>query len=242
MSTAATATAFPSETRLIAPIWHLFCVFALLAVWVGLSLGHHFSLFGLSQRFTGYLLVLVFEWFLFAFILFGLRVQGVPFASLFGEMSPSLVKILRDIGIAVAYLVIANIVLGLVTAVLGFLFHAHPANTEAQKELIPHTGPEIAVYLLVALTAGICEETIFRGYLQRQFTALTKSAVAGALIQGLIFGVAHSYQGWVMVVAIAVFGCMFGALTLWRGSLRPGIIAHFLQDGVWSTIARHFFR
>jgi hypothetical protein len=231
-----TPAATPSDTKLVAPLWHLLCVFLLLAAWVALSLLPRHHLFGtLSPRIAGYLLVLFIEWFIFAFIWFGLRIQGVPFASLFGEISTNLRKIFRDIGLALLFLIAANIVLG----VLGYLLR-NSGKSEGLKRLLPHTRPEIAVYLLVALTAGICEETIFRGYLQRQFTALTKSAAIGALLQGILFGLAHAYQGWKMIVIIAVYGCLFGALVLWRRSLRPGIIAHFLQDGVGGILlARH---
>jgi membrane protease YdiL (CAAX protease family) len=39
-----------------------------------------------------------------------------------------------------------------------------------------------------------------------------------------------------MMVVIAVFGWMFGALALWRRSLLPGMLAHGLQDGVSGAI------
>lgn len=231
-----TPTASSHDTKLVAPLWHLLCVFLLLAAWVALSLHPQHHLFGaLPPRFTGYLLVIFVEWFIFAFIWFGLRLEGVPFSTLFGEMSTKIPKILRDLGIALVFLVVANIVLSL----LGYLLRVAKIS-EGVKQLLPHTAPEIAVYLFVALTAGICEETIFRGYLQRQFTAITKSGAAGALIQGIVFGLAHAYQGWKMILIIAVYGCIFGALVLWRRSLRPGIIAHFLQDSVSGIfLARH---
>jgi Type II CAAX prenyl endopeptidase Rce1-like len=57
-------------------------------------------------------------------------------------------------------------------------------------------------------------------------------AVAGMLIQGIIFGMGHGYQGVKLVPVIALYGCLFGLLAQWRRSLRPGIIAHFLQDGI----------
>jgi membrane protease YdiL (CAAX protease family) len=84
----------------------------------------------------------------------------------------------------------------------------------------------------LALTAGICEETIFRGYLQRQFTAWTRNAAAGIVLQGVVFGAAHAYQGLNQVILIAVYGCLFGLLALWRKSLRPGMMAHFVQDAI----------
>lgn len=231
-----TPSATSQEFKPVAPLWHLLCVFLLLAAWVALSLHPSHHLFGtLPPRVAGYLLVLIIEWFIFGFIWLGLRVQGVPFSSLFGEMSPNIRKILRDVGLALLFLVVANVVLSLLSALL------HVSNHNAALQaLLPHTALEIAIYLLVALTAGICEETIFRGYLQRQFTAYTNSALIGALIQGILFGLAHAYQGWKMIVVIAVYGCLFGALAVWRRSLRPGIIAHFLQDSVTGILlARH---
>jgi len=231
-----TTIAISADNKPVAPLWHLLCVFLLVGAWVALSLHGHQRHFGsLPPRFAGYILVILVEWFIFAFIWFGLRLQGIPFASLFGDMSTRIRRIFLDIGIAILYLIVANLVLGLV----GFLVHLGRQN-QAVKQLLPHTPAEIAVYLLVCITAGICEETIFRGYLQRQFGAYTKSAAAGAVIQGILFGLAHAYQGWKMIVVIAVYGCMFGALILWRRSLRPGIVAHFLQDSITGIfLARH---
>ena len=41
--------------------------------------------------------------------------------------------------------------------------------------LIPGTTLELLVWFCLSATAGICEEIIFRGYLQRQFAAFTGS-------------------------------------------------------------------
>jgi membrane protease YdiL (CAAX protease family) len=226
----------PNKKKPVAPSWHLVCVFVLLAAWVALSLyPRHYLFDTLPPRISGYLLVLLIEWFIFAFIWIGLRIQGVPFSCLFGKMSPTIRKILQDLGLALLFLIVANVVLSL----LGSLLHISDHNAAVQQ-LLPHTAAEIAVYLLVTLTAGICEETIFRGYLQIQFTSLTKSAALGVVIQGIVFGLEHAYQGWKMVIVITVYGWLFGSLALWRKSLRPGIIAHFLQDSVSGIfLARH---
>jgi uncharacterized protein len=57
--------------------------------------------------------------------------------------------------------------------------------------ILPHGGTEITLWIAFSVTADICEETIFRGYLQRQFTALTKSAPAGILLSTVAFGAAQ---------------------------------------------------
>ena len=100
------------DTKPVAPPWHLLCVFLLLAAWAALSLYPRHHPFGtLPPRISGYLLVLLIEWFIFAFIWLGFRIQGVPFSSLFGEMSPNIRKVLRDLGLALLFLIVANIVL-----------------------------------------------------------------------------------------------------------------------------------
>jgi len=46
------------------------------------------------------------------------------------------------------------------------------------------------------------------------------------------------YQGWRFVLIISVIGTMFGVLAPQRRSLRPGMVAHFLQDGIGGLLAR----
>jgi hypothetical protein len=42
-----------------------------------------------------------------------------------------------------------------------------------------------------------------------------------------------------MMLVIAVYGCLFGLLALWRRSLRPGMMTHALQDGLAGLLARY---
>jgi CAAX protease family protein len=102
--------------------------------------------------------------------------------------------------------------------------------------ILPHGGAEIALWIALSVTAGICEEAIFRGY-QRQFMAFTGSAPAGILISAAAFGVAHVYQGYRVGILIGLYGTMFGILAHWRGSVRPGMMAHAWQDSVSGILA-----
>jgi membrane protease YdiL (CAAX protease family) len=100
----------------------------------------------------------------------------------------------------------------------------------------------VGLWIALSVTAGICEEAIFRGYLQPQFMALTRNAPAGILLAAVVFGAAHAYQGYKMIILIAFYGAMFGGLAYWRGSVRPGMIAHAWQDslnGVLAAATRH---
>ena len=63
--------------------------------------------------------------------------------------------------------------------------------------LLPRSLLEVLLWIATSITAGICEEMVFRGYLQRQLHALSWKRCGGAVLgQGLVFGLGHSYQGW----------------------------------------------
>jgi membrane protease YdiL (CAAX protease family) len=74
-----------------------------------------------------------------------------------------------------------------------------------------------------------------RGYLQRQFAAITRSGAAGLVLQAIAFGVSHAYQGWKQVVIISVLGLLYGLLARWRRTLLPGMVTHAWSDifGGW---------
>src|SRR6266852_6341945 len=70
----------------------------------------------------------------------------------------------------------------------------------------------------------------FRGYFQKQFQAMTGSASASVILQGILFGISHGYQGLRAILMIMLFGFLYGMLAFWRKSLRPGIILHAWSD------------
>jgi Type II CAAX prenyl endopeptidase Rce1-like len=56
-------------------------------------------------------------------------------------------------------------------------------------------------------------------------------------LQGLLFGLIHTYQGWKQVMIIAPLGILYGALVAWRRNLRASMIAH-----AWSDIFEGWLR
>jgi membrane protease YdiL (CAAX protease family) len=202
--------------------------------------GGHNPAAQIHHRLLGYAISMAAEWLIFGFIAIGPLWRGPSLKALGGRFSPTLRSVALDLGVAVAYLLAADVLLAALGSFLGHLMKA--GITESLKNALPHTILEDAVFLLVALTAAICEETIFRGYLQRQFAGWTRNAAAGIVLQGIAFGAAHAYQGTNHIIVIAVFGCMFGWLAWWRKSLRPGILAHFLQDAIGGLALARFMK
>jgi membrane protease YdiL (CAAX protease family) len=102
--------------------------------------------------------------------------------------------------------------------------------------LLPHGPGEAFLWIAVSVSAGIAEELAFRGYLQRQLMAFIGSRAAAALLQSLVFGLAHGYQGWKPILLTALFGLCATLLTLWRGNLYAAMVAHAATDiagGLW---------
>ena len=239
METSAPAPSALDRYRPAAGPLHTICVLAILGAWafLGRIIADQMRAAVNPHRLRFYLLTLFFEWLLFIFVVVGVRRSGAPVRFVLGDRWQSVRQVLRDIGIAAAFwLVSAGILL-----VLAWLLRVarHRPNMEF---ILPHGGVELAVWIALSITAGICEETVFRGYLQRQFIALTKSVPAGILLSAAAFGAAHAYQGIRLVILIALYGAMFGILAHWRGSVRPGMIAHAWQDslnGILAGLTRH---
>jgi membrane protease YdiL (CAAX protease family) len=94
----------------------------------------------------------------------------------------------------------------------------------------PHGLPDILAWLAVSATAGICEEITYRGYLQQQVRAITGSAAVAILVQAILFGLGHTYQGWKPVFVITILGLLYGILAHWRGNIRSAMISHAWSD------------
>jgi membrane protease YdiL (CAAX protease family) len=213
---------------------HTILVLAILGAWafLGRIIADQLRVAVNPHRLRFYVITLFFEWLLFVFVMTGVRRSGASVLVILGDRWRSVRQVLRDIGIAAAFwLVSAGLLL-----ILGRLLRI-AALGRNMDFILPQGGAEITLWLALSVTAGICEETIFRGYLQRQFMALTKSVPLGILLSAAAFGAAHAYQGFRMVILIGLYGAMFGILAYWRGSVRPGMIAHAWNDSLNGVLA-----
>jgi uncharacterized protein len=162
-----------------------------------------------------------------ALVLLGVALARSPLTTVLGERWRSLRQVLLDLGIGIAFSIVSTLLLSTLNSLL------HSADTDrAVRFILPHGRFEMAIWVALSVTAGICEEAIYRGYLQRQFMAMTRNAPIGILLQASAFGLAHSYQGWHGAVAIAIEGALLGALAYWRKSVRPGMISHAWKDAL----------
>lgn len=234
----ATAANPQPENHAVAPAWHTVLV---VLIMLGLSWLSSYSqglpsLGSTRNQIARYVSAIAMEWLMLGFIWFGLRLRKQPMRILLGENWGGTRQILRDLGIGIVFLIASNLVLSLISHLLKAVPNA------ATMGLLPHTPAEIAVFSVLTVTAGICEEMIFRGYLQRQFSVFFKSAAVGVVLQGIMFGASHGYQTTKFMLIILVYGVMFGLMAQSRRSLRPGMFAHFLQDLITGVAAGRFMK
>ena len=101
--------------------------------------------------------------------------------------------------------------------------------SKAVEQRAPHTRAELAWFVALSLSAGICEEFIFRGYLIWLFQAVLGLWGAAALSL-VVFAAAHAYQGAKGVFAVGIVGGLFTLIVLAFGSLVPAMAVHTLAD------------
>jgi membrane protease YdiL (CAAX protease family) len=102
---------------------------------------------------------------------------------------------------------------------------------------LPH-GFHLFVALTLGITAGFCEEVLFRGFLMTEFAKAGYGKAMQVLVPGFAFGLAHAgylNQGfliWLGIMLPTMFlGMMWGvAYLMGRRSLVPTMVAHFLND------------
>lgn len=147
------------------------------------------------------------------------------FQEQFGFVAPN---VPREIGIGVlvgsgswgAVLAVA-VLLGLLLMALG----REDALPKQPPALIPWIAAlPVGVRILISLSAGVVEETFFRGFLQPRI---------GIFLSSLLFVFAHfSYGQPFMLVGIATLSLIYAFLVRWRQNIWPAIAAHFLFDAV----------
>ncbi len=173
-----------------------------------------------------YLTALAMDWALLYFCWAGVHKYGGNLWDLAGGRWTSWREVLSDLAVMLPFWAVWE------GAAYGVHLLLGSGSAKTVDSLLPQSFAEVLVWIATCITAGICEEMAFRGYLQRQFHALTGKMAWAVLLQALVFGIAHGYQGWRNIVVISVLGVLYGALAAWRKNLRANMVAHAWAD-VW---------
>jgi membrane protease YdiL (CAAX protease family) len=108
-------------------------------------------------------------------------------------------------------------------------------------ELLPRTSREFQTFTGVAVTAGFCEEVLFRGFLMGYLVSVTGSLWLAIALSSLVFGAGHAYQGVKGVTATTLAGLGFAGVYVFTGSLVYSMAIHALVDINAGVLGRMVF-
>jgi hypothetical protein len=169
-----------------------------------------------------YLPTIIIEWLVFLLVLLVLK-RGKENLSTVGFSRLTL----ANLGIGLGFLLTANIIL---FGLAYFLQFFHLTVPKEIAFILPRTKTERLFWVILSITAGICEEIGFRGYVLTKLNLFLNNWYLTVAISSISFGLGHFYQGIGGIILTGIYGFLFCLLFIWRKSLIPGIFAHSLQD------------
>jgi membrane protease YdiL (CAAX protease family) len=139
-----------------------------------------------------------------------------------------------------------------VHAAIALLFRFVPYPAAAFRSgydlsFVPTRQLQYLVCVISALSAGVCEEVGFRGYMQRPIEK-RHGALAAVLVSSVMFTLLHLTKGWALIGMVPIVfgaGLLLGTLARAAGTLWFGILGHWLMDiGLflfwWTQVAGTF--
>jgi len=216
----------------VAPLWHTAALLTLfvLSTYVTTHRAAATAAGAVSHtpRVLRYLGSIGLEWLLLGLVLAGIYRRREFLRTAFLNRARG---VLESLGMGLAVYVIGLFAIAAVGSVLYLTPLFHQRNEAVVLALAPHTPLEFVVWFALSLTAGICEELIFRGYLQQQLTALSGRPIASIIVAALLFGSVHLYEGVAAMLPLAALALVYGfVVRFYKGDLRAVIVAHTLQD------------
>jgi len=125
---------------------------------------------------------------------------------------------------------LATPLVGVISGIIIGLFLDESAALKEMSEIFrqqSQSGFTAQLILMVALTPALCEELLFRGYVQSRLTRVFPP-VLGVLFSSIVFAAFHMDP--VHVIAVVPLGLFLGWLSWQSGSLFPAILAHFVNN------------
>jgi CAAX protease family protein len=192
-----------------------------------------------TEKLTLYAATIAFQWLMLGVVAWRALARGLTPAEL-GLTGHLSAKIL------VGGLLGAGIIGGLQWVNLRRMGKMEGAGPDLMRKLtsriLPQSLVELLPYLALAVTAGVCEEFLYRGF------AMTALSHAGlpiwlvVLLTSALFGLAHAYQGRAGVLGTGVLGVLLAVARIVYSSLAPVMIWHTAVDIVAGIAGPRYLR
>jgi membrane protease YdiL (CAAX protease family) len=213
-------------------IWLIFFVLGLILPWRGrVRMKKLLAMPRVSTmvRLTLYASTIAFQWFAVAVVGWRARAHGFT-ASQLGLTIHDRTRIL-----------LASVVGAATIALLQWLnlrragrvpVEARGSIQAIAERILPQSAAELLPYFALAITAGLCEEFLYRGFAMAVLFHVGFQAWAVVFLSSLLFGLAHSYQGRGGIVMTLLIGIILGSSRIVFDSLVPAIFWHSAVDVV----------
>ena len=175
-----------------------------------------------------YAATMLLEWVLLALVLAGIHQRRAFLAKALRNRAFTLAQ---SLSLGVAVYLCGLIAIAFVSITLLKTPLAQHRNEAFVLAMLPHTPFDFVLWFGVSLSAGICEELIFRGYLLQQLIAWTRRPALSIVLAAALFGSVHLYEGLGAILPLAALAIVYGFVAhRSHGDLRAVIVAHTLQD------------
>ena len=98
------------------------------------------------------------------------------------------------------------------------------------ERILPQSPIEMMPFVALAVTAGVCEEFLYRGFAQAAFTRAGLPVWSVVLFSSILFSLAHLYQGRGGLAGTMILGLLFGTARIAYDSLLPVTAWHIAVD------------
>lgn len=176
-----------------------------------------------ARKLRAYASILLTQWTLVAACAWVLGRHGLDLGALGVGVSPPLASTLT--ALVIGAVLCATTVRG-VRGLAASPDEELPSHLRHVVRILPETPSERVAFTAVALTAGFCEEVLYRGFLLYALDEVVRSPWLSLALAASAFGVGHAYQGRRGVALTAALGVVFGVLYRYGGSLWPAIALH----------------
>jgi len=102
-------------------------------------------------------------------------------------------------------------------------------DIRSMADMLPHTARERRFFMATSVTAGFCEELLYRGFLL-QYLLPGYGGWTSVALTALVFGLGHAYQGVGGVLKTGMFGLVMAGVVVLGGSIWPAVILHGAVD------------